>query len=99
MNSGECAISALDSGQRGDVYLRQWLIHGARALLRWVERKAGRTSHWATALKTRRHTYVAVVAMANQIARVAYAVMTTGQPYDPDRHEGRPRYLNTMPDI
>jgi transposase len=73
----------LGISKRGDVYLRQLLIHGARAVLRWVERKADRTSRWATALKARRHSNVAVVAMANKIARVAYAVMASGRPYDP----------------
>lgn len=73
----------LGISKRGDVYLRNLLIHGARALLHWVERKEDRTSRWATALKVRRHANVAVVAMANKIARVAYAVMTTGKPYDP----------------
>jgi transposase len=73
----------LGISKRGDVYLRQLLIHGARAVLRWVERKEDSTSRWATALKARRHTNVACVAMANKIARVAYAVLTTGKPYDP----------------
>ena len=50
--------------------------------MRWVERKEDATSRWATALKSRRHTNVAVVAMANKIARVADAVMRTGKPYD-----------------
>jgi transposase len=73
----------LGISKRGDVYLRNLLIHGARAVLRYVERKADRTSRWATALKQRRHGNVAVVAMANKIARVAYAVLATGRPYDP----------------
>ncbi len=73
----------LGISKRGDVYLRNLLIHGARAVLRFVERKADRTSRWAAALKRRRHGNVAVVAMANKIARVAYAVLTTGKPYDP----------------
>jgi transposase len=73
----------LGISKRGDVYLRQLLIHGARAVLRWVERKEDPMSRWATALKSRRHTNVAVVALANKIARVAYAVMTSGKPYDP----------------
>lgn len=75
----------LGISKRGDLYRRQWLIHGARAVLRWVERKDDPTRRWATALKSRRHPNVAVVALANPIARIAYAVMTTGQPYDPDR--------------
>jgi transposase len=73
----------LGISKRGDVYLRNLLIHGARAVLRCVERKEDRTSRWATALKARRHTNVAVVAMANKIARIAYAVIVTGKPYDP----------------
>lgn len=75
----------LGISKRGDVYLRQLLIHGARAVLRWVERKDDPTRRWATGLKTRRHPNVAAVALANKIARIAYAVMTTGQPYDPAR--------------
>ncbi|WP_295402461.1 IS110 family transposase [uncultured Thiocystis sp.] len=78
----------LGISKRGDVSLRQLLIHGARAVMRWVERKEDATSRWATALKARRHTNVAVVAMANKIARIADAVMVTGQPYDPAA--GRP---------
>ena len=73
----------LGISKRGDVYLRNLLIHGARAVLRCVERKEDRTSRWAKALKARRHTNVAVVAMANKIARVAYGVILTGKPYDP----------------
>jgi transposase len=73
----------LGISKRGDVYVRQLLIHGARAVMRWVERKEDATSRWASALKSRRHTNIAVVAMANKIARVAYAVMRTGKPYDP----------------
>jgi transposase len=64
----------LGISKRGDVYVRQLLIHGARAVMRWVERKEDATSRWASALKSRRHT---------NIARVAYAVMRTGKPYDP----------------
>jgi transposase len=73
----------LGMSKRGDVYLRNLLIHGARAVLRVAEGKDDRTSRWAMALKARRHTNVASVAMANKIARVAYAVLTTGQSYDP----------------
>jgi transposase len=73
----------LGISKRGDVYLRQLLIHGARAVLRWVERKDDPTSRWAAGLKARRHANVAAVALANKIARIAYTVLTTGQPYDP----------------
>jgi hypothetical protein len=73
----------LGISQRGDVYLCQLLIHGTRAVLRWVERKDDPTSRWAMELKGRRHPNVMAVALANKIARIAYVVMTAGQPYDP----------------
>jgi transposase len=73
----------LGISKRGDVDLRQLLIHGARAVRRGVERKRDATNRWATAVKTRRHTNVAVVALANKMARIADAVMTSGQPDDP----------------
>lgn len=75
----------LGISKRGDTYLRQLLIHGARAVMRWVERKTDALSRWATALRVRRHTNIAVVALANKLARIAYAVLTSGQPYDPAR--------------
>lgn len=73
----------LGISKRGDVSLRNRLIHGARAVLRWVERKEDPVSRWAATLKGRRHTHVARVALANTMARVAYAVMMTGPADDP----------------
>ena len=67
----------LGISKRGDVYLRQLLIHGARSVLRVAERKDDPLSRWATALKTRRHSNVAAVALANRLARIAYAILTT----------------------
>lgn len=74
----------LGISKRGDVYLRQLLIHGARAVLRYSDRKEDRHSRWATALKARRPSNVVVVALANKMARIAYAVLTTGRLYDPN---------------
>jgi len=51
----------LGISKREDVYIRQLLIHGARSVLRWVERKDDPTSRWAIALKARRHSNVAIV--------------------------------------
>ncbi len=73
----------LGISKRGDVYLRNLLIHGARAVLRHVDNKDDAVSRWARALKARRHGNVAAVALANKIARIAYAVLSTGQPYNP----------------
>ena len=45
--------------KRGDRYLRMLLVHGARALLRFVNRKTDARSTWAKALKERRHVNIA----------------------------------------
>jgi transposase len=67
--------------KRGDVYLRQLIIHGARSILRWVDRKTDCTSRWAAALTVRRHKNIAIVAMANKMVRVAFALLKKGEAY------------------
>jgi transposase len=48
--------------RQGDNYLRTLLVHGARAYLRFVDRKTDGKSQWARALRERRHANVAAVA-------------------------------------
>jgi transposase len=67
--------------KRGDVYLRQLLIHGARSVLNVVSRKEDRTSRWADAIQTRRHKNIAAVALANKTARTAFALLRKGEAY------------------
>jgi len=71
----------LGISKRGDVYLRQLIIHGARAVLRWADRKTDRTSRWAAVLTVRRHKNIAIVAMANKMVRVAFALLKKGENY------------------
>ena len=71
----------LGISKRGDVYLRQLIIHGARAILRWVDRKTDPINRWASALKVRRHKNIATVAMANKMVRVAFALLKNGERY------------------
>ena len=61
----------------GDGYLRRMLVNGARAVMRWH----GKTSPWLAGLLARRPFNVAVVALANKLARIAWAVMTRGEDY------------------
>jgi transposase len=75
----------LGISKRGDVYLRQLLIHGARSVLRVAEGKDDPLSRWATSLKARRHPNVAAVALANKLARIAYAILLSGDADDPKR--------------
>lgn len=71
----------LGISKRGDVYLRTLLIHGARSVVLHVDQCRTNTQRWCQALKQRRHMNVAIVAMANKIARVAYALLKNGEDY------------------
>jgi transposase len=72
--------------KRGDAYVRRLLVHGARALLT----RAKHPPSWATALLSRRPTNVVVVALANKIARTAWALLAHGRQYDPGHVSQRP---------
>jgi transposase len=74
----------LGISKRGDIYLRQLIIHGARSILLTVDRKTDRTSRWAATLKGRRHTNIATVAMANKMVRIAFALLKNGETYCAD---------------
>lgn len=69
--------------KRGDVYLRTLLIHGARAVMRQLARRTDATSRWVTALHARRGFNKAVVALAAKHARIVWALLATGRPYQP----------------
>ena len=60
--------------KRGDTYLRTLLIHGARAVIRHIERKANGQG-WLGKLLGRRNKNVAAVALANKNARIAWALL------------------------
>ncbi len=68
----------------GDTYIRTILIHGARAVLSHADKKKDKQSDWLNNLKARSNGKVAVVAMANKIARTAWAVMHGNCNYDPN---------------
>jgi len=67
--------------KRGNNYLRRLFIHGARAVLLRVKYDTGRLGQWAHALEGRAPRNKVVVAVANKLARIAWAVLATGEPY------------------
>ncbi len=70
--------------KRGDRYLRTLLIHGARSALRWADGKADRILRWALKVAERRGANVAAVALANKLARIAWAMLAHGRDYQPN---------------
>ncbi len=66
--------------KRGDPYVRTLLIHGARSVITH-QRRAKRLSPWLSALLERRPLNVAAVALANKMARTAWALAAHGRSY------------------
>ena len=57
------------------------LIHGARAVVLRSKRDRIAMGSWVTALEMRAPRNVLIVAMANKLSRIAWAVLATGQDY------------------
>jgi transposase len=67
--------------KRGNNYLRKILIHGARAVVLRSKRERIAMGSWLTALEARAPRNVLIVAAANKLARIAWAVLASGQDY------------------
>lgn len=66
--------------KQGDRYLRQMLVVGALAVVRYAVRNGTRRP-WLVQLLARRTPKVAAVALANKTARMVWAIMTSGERY------------------
>ena len=67
--------------KRGDRYLRSLFTAGALAVIRYAKLHGTKHRPWLTALLARRPTKVAAIALANKIARMAWAMMAKGERY------------------
>ena len=72
----------LGISKRGNKYLRKLLIHGARAALPHIAGRDTPLGRWAKGLLARAHQNVAVVALANKLARIAWAVLRRGDKFN-----------------
>jgi transposase len=68
--------------KRGSRYLRKNLIHGARAVMPRLAATNTRLGHWLRSLLARAHKNTAVVALANKLARIVWAVLARGGTYE-----------------
>lgn len=68
--------------KNGDRNLRTLLIHGARTVVRWIERREDPLGHWVRQLLARRGKNKAIVALANKLMRIAGAVLTSAEAFD-----------------
>ena len=76
----------LDISKRGNPYLRRMFIHGARAAVLRVKREGSSLGTWMSGLETRTARNVVIVATANKLARISWAVLASGNDYQP-RHK------------
>lgn len=65
----------LGISKRGNTYLRTLLIHGARAALPFLAARQDALGEWLRRLLVRAHRNVVIVALANKLARIAWAVL------------------------
>jgi transposase len=65
--------------KRGDRYLRRLLVNGAQAVL--LRSKAARSDPWLVRLRAQKPLLKVAVALANKLARIAWAVMARGDTY------------------
>lgn len=68
-------------GKRGNQYLRRQLIHGARSVLIRISARSDRRAKWAQELLVRAGHNKALVAIAYKTARLAWAVLRSGESY------------------
>jgi transposase len=69
----------------GDRYLRKLLVLGATSRLKLVKTGTTPLDAWTRRLLEHKKKRLVCVAVANKTARILWAVMATGQPYQPDR--------------
>jgi len=69
--------------KHGDIYLRTLLIHGGRSVVAAARRRKShdRLRQWVVAVAERRGTNKAAVAAGNKLARMVWAVWTTGKAF------------------
>ena len=78
-SGGKERIGAIS--KMGDRYVRNLLVVGATAVVRYTKRNATAMSVWASRLLERKPARLVTVALANKMARIAWAVMAREESY------------------
>jgi transposase len=71
----------LGISKRGNKYLRRLFVQGARSVLQRRDKQAPGLSCWLAQLLARTHQNVVVVALANKLVRIAWAVLCKNENY------------------
>ncbi len=65
--------------KKGNRYLRKLLVCGCTSVLRAVDKYKGGLAEWIKAIRAKKPERVAAVALANKIARICWAILSTGE--------------------
>ncbi|KVU89072.1 hypothetical protein WK74_09035 [Burkholderia ubonensis] len=68
----------LGISKRGDKGLRRLLVQCARVIMLRIERRTDSLGVWVRSLLARRHSNVVACALANKLARIAWAILAKG---------------------
>ena len=71
----------LGISKRGNKYLRRLFVQGARSVLQQRDKQAPGLSLWLAQLLACKHQNVVVVALANKMVRIAWAVLCKNESY------------------
>ena len=69
------------TSRMGERTLRRLLITGASGVVRWAKRKGVAADTWLGRMLARKPPMLVIVALANKMARVAWALLTKGEIY------------------
>ena len=72
--------------KQGNRAIRTLLVIGARSVLRVAGRRTGTLANWINALRARKPERVVAVALANKLARICWAIMSTGESFRSDTY-------------
>ncbi len=72
----------LGISKRGDKHLRQLLVQCARVYMQRLEHQKGALADWVRSLLGRRHSNVVACALANKLARIAWALAAHHTQYE-----------------
>ena len=72
----------LGISKRGNKYLRMLFIHGARAAMPSLSASQSPLGEWLRGLLARTHRNIAIVALANKLARIAWATLRRKTSFD-----------------
>jgi transposase len=73
----------LGISKRGNCYLRKLLVHGARSVVQCRDRQSPGLRAWLGRMVSRAHPNVVTIALANKMARMAWALLAKGETYRP----------------